>query len=732
MDSGCSEHIAKNRSQLINFVSKFLGIVSFDNDQIAKIMGYGDYQLGNVTISQVHYVEWLGHNLFFVVQFCDSDLKVAFRKHTYHIRNLDGVDLLKGSRGSNLYTLSLENMMSDSPICLLSKAFKTKSWLWHWRLYHLNFKYITQLAKQGMVHWLPRFKFQKDHLCSACTLGKSKKHSHKPKAEDPIQEKLYLLHMDLCGPIRIQSINGKKYILVIVDDYSRFKWVKFLRSKDEVPEFVIKFLKMIQVHLNATVRNIRTNNGTKFVNKILKAYYENVKISHQTSAARTPQQNGVVERQNRTLVEAARTMLIFSKAPLFLSGLTPNPLSPTSSVPPTKKDWEILFQLMFDEYFSPPTSVAFLVPTDVAPVLAHSTGTLSSTSVDQDAPSLSTSQTPQETQAPVLYSGVEEDNHDIEVAHMYNDQYFGIPVLEPSFEESSSQIYKVKLDELGGVLKNKARLVARGYRQEEGIDFEEYFAPVARLEVIRIFIAFAAHMSMIVYQMDVNILFLNNILCEEVYVSQPDGFVDLENPNHVYKLKKALYGLKQAPRAWYDLLSSYLLSQNFSKGAVDPTLFIRREGKDILLMSMMGKLSFFRLQISQKPRGIFLNPSKYALEIIKKYGMKTSEPVDTPMVEKSKLDEDPRGKVVDPTRYRGMIFSLMYLTSTSADANHAGCQDTRRSTSGSMQLLGDRLVKWIENKAKTGMPLEKSPSMPLERARENESNGALGSYWASP
>ncbi|GJS99462.1 retrovirus-related pol polyprotein from transposon TNT 1-94 [Tanacetum coccineum] len=161
---------------------------------------------------------------------------------------------------------------------------------------------------------------------------------------------------------------------------------------------------------------------------------------------------------------------------------------------------------------------------------------------------------------------------------------------------------------------------------------------------------------------------LNGILCEEVYVSQPDGFVDQDNPNHVYKLKKALYGLKQAPQAWYDLLSSFLLSQKFSKGAVDHTLFTQKEGKDILLMSMMGKMSFFLgLQISQSPKGIFLSQSKYALEIIKKYGIEISDLVDTPMVEKSKLDEDPLGKAVDPTRYRKMIGSLMYLTSRRPD-----------------------------------------------------------------
>ncbi|GJT38282.1 retrovirus-related pol polyprotein from transposon TNT 1-94 [Tanacetum coccineum] len=208
--------------------------------------------------------------------------------------------------------------MKSSPICLLSKASKNKSWLWHHRLNHLNFGTINDLARKDLVRVLPRLKFEKDHLCSACQLGKSKKHTHTPKAEKTNLEVLNTLHMDLCRPMRVQIINGKKYILVIVDDYSRFTWVKFLRSKDETPEFVINFLKQIQVGLNKTVRYIRTGNGTKFFNQILNKYYEHVGIFHQKTIPRTPQQNDVVERQNRTLVEAARTMLIFSKALMFL------------------------------------------------------------------------------------------------------------------------------------------------------------------------------------------------------------------------------------------------------------------------------------------------------------------------------------------------------------------------------------------------------------------------------
>ncbi|GJX91868.1 retrovirus-related pol polyprotein from transposon TNT 1-94 [Tanacetum coccineum] len=216
----------------------FSGTVRFGNDHIAKIIGYEDYQMGNVTISQVYYVEGLGDNLFSMGPFCDSDLEVAFRKHTCFIRDLDGVDLLKGSRGLNLYTLSMDNLLLSSPICLLSKASNTKSWLWHRRLSHPNFDYITSLAKQGLVRGLLKLKYQKDHLCSACALGKSKKHSHKLKVEDSIQEKLYLLHMDLCGQMRVQSINGRKYILVIVDDFS------WLHGTDNGTEFINQTLNV--------------------------------------------------------------------------------------------------------------------------------------------------------------------------------------------------------------------------------------------------------------------------------------------------------------------------------------------------------------------------------------------------------------------------------------------------------------------------------------------------------
>nr|GEX28409.1 integrase, catalytic region, zinc finger, CCHC-type, peptidase aspartic, catalytic [Tanacetum cinerariifolium] len=218
----CSKHMTGDRSQLMNFVKRFIGTVRFENDHFGAIMGYGDYVIGDSVISRVYYMEGLRHNLFSVRQFCDSDLEVVFRKYYCYVRDTDGVELTKGSRGSNLYTISVEAMMKSSPICLLSKAFKNKSWLWHRRLNHLNFGTINDLARKDLVRGLPRLKFEKDHLCSACQVEKSKKHTHKPKTKNTNLEVLNTLHMDLCGPMRVQTINGKKYILVIVDDYSQF------------------------------------------------------------------------------------------------------------------------------------------------------------------------------------------------------------------------------------------------------------------------------------------------------------------------------------------------------------------------------------------------------------------------------------------------------------------------------------------------------------------------------
>ncbi|GJS89849.1 retrovirus-related pol polyprotein from transposon TNT 1-94 [Tanacetum coccineum] len=308
-----------NLKLLTNFVEKFLGTVKFGNDQIAPILGYGDLVQGTITIKRVYYVEGLNHNLFSVGQFCDADLEVAFWKSTCYIRDLKGNDLLTGSRGTDLWDshFSGKTLTSPNPICLMAKATSSQAWLWYHRLSHLNFNTINLLSKNNIMNGLPKLKFVKDHLCSSCELGKAKRKSFHTKTTPSSKRRLQLLHMDLCGPMRVESINGKKYVLVIVDDYSRYTWTHFLRSKDETPGVLIDFLTLVQRGLHAQVTTVRTDKGTKFLNKTLHAYFAKEGIRHETSTARTPEQNGVVERRNRTLVEAARTMLSAAKVPLF-------------------------------------------------------------------------------------------------------------------------------------------------------------------------------------------------------------------------------------------------------------------------------------------------------------------------------------------------------------------------------------------------------------------------------
>nr|GEZ38872.1 retrovirus-related Pol polyprotein from transposon TNT 1-94 [Tanacetum cinerariifolium] len=472
-----------------------------------------------------------------------------------------GIEIIKGSRGYNLYTISIEDMMKSSPICLLSKASKNKSWLWHRHLNHLNFSTINDLAKKDLVQGLPRLKFKKDHLCSVCQLGKSKKHTHKPKPKNTNLEVLNTLHMDLCGPMRVQTVNGKKYVLVIVDDYSRV------------------FGALCYP----------TNNSEDL-----------------------------------------------------------GKLQPTADI-------EIFVG------YAPSRKVSLA-------------GTPSSTTIDQDAPSPSISPSSSALQSPSLHQGVAAESTLIKynpVAPVDNNPLINRFAPKPSFDASLSK----------DVSSTKSTYVSQTLHRL-----------IARIEAIRIFIANAASKNMTIYQMDVKTAFLNGELKEEVYVSQPKGFVDPDHPTHVY-----------------------------------------------------------RLQVSQSLKGIFINQSKFALDILMKLGMDSCDPVDTPMVDRLKLDEDLLGILVDQTRFYSMVGSLMYITASRpdlvfvvcmcaryqaspiknhlealkrvfrylrgtinwglwypkdtttaltayADVDHAGCQDTRRSMSGSAQFLSDKLVSWSSKK----------------------------------
>nr|GEW33536.1 retrovirus-related Pol polyprotein from transposon TNT 1-94 [Tanacetum cinerariifolium] len=471
------------------------------------------------------------------------------------------------SRGTDLYSISLQDTTSPNPICLMAKATSSQAWLWHRRLSYLNFDTINLLSNNDIVIGLSKLKFVKDHLCSSCKLGKAKGKSFQTKATPSSKGRLQLLHMDLCGPMRVASINGKKYVLVIVDDYSRYTWTHLLRI-------------------------IRTDKGTEFLNQILHAYFASEGILHQTFVARTPKQNSVVERQNRTLVEATRTMLSAAKVPLYFwaeaistrtrvimesvhvnfdelpqmaldhvsfdpvpecqrtklkhDSLNPGPqcqenVTQADGIVTTSNELDLLFSLMFDELPNGSTQVmskSFAVTTTDTPNQRQ----------QQNTTPLNTQTTPDPTfptQAPTVTSteNINQAETIEEYAPVENDEFiniFSTPVQDR--EETSSRHL-----ESDGEMCMFALTVSRTKPK----NIKEAMADSAWIE----------SMQEELHQFDR----LDMWELEEVYVNQPDGFVDPYHPDKVYRLKKALYGLKQAPRVWYDELSTFLVSKGFPK-----------------------------------------------------------------------------------------------------------------------------------------------------------------------
>nr|GFA67109.1 putative integrase [Tanacetum cinerariifolium] len=622
----------------------------------------------------------------------------------------------------------------------------------HQRLSHLNFDTINDLARNDLVAGLPKFKYHKEHLCPSCEQGKSKRASYPPKPVPNSRQRLHLLHMDLCGPMRIASINGKRYVLVIVDDYSHYMWVHFLRSKDETPKVIIKFLKRITVLLQSPVIIIRTDNGTKFKNQVLKEYFNTVGISHQMSSVQTPQQNGVVERRNRTLVEAARTMLIFSRASLFLwaeaiatacftqnrsiihrrvnktpyeliNGRKPDIsfLHVFGALCYPKNDCEDIGKLgakgdigFFIGYFA--DSCAYRVYNRQTKKIMETMNVLF-----DELSAMAFDQRSSKPELNSMTSGHISSGLDLTYAPstITTQQPSEVPAPDNISPLTLKWLFKNKHDEEQTVIKNKSCLVVRGYRQEDGIDFEESFAPVARMEAIRIFLAYAAHKSFTMFQMD------------------------------------------QAPRAWYDELSKFLLQNHFFKGTINPTLFIRRFQDDILVvqvyvddiiygsthpryiqlfsdlmksrfkMSMMGEITFFLgLQVNQSPCGIFINQSKYVLEILNKYGMESCDPGGTLMEIKDKLNLDQNGTLVDATKYCSMIGTLMYLTSSRPDIVYATCLCARYQAKPTEKHLKEvkRIFRYLRGTVNTGLWYTKDSGFELTGFSDADYVGCKDSF----
>nr|GEV73928.1 integrase, catalytic region, zinc finger, CCHC-type, peptidase aspartic, catalytic [Tanacetum cinerariifolium] len=445
-----------------------MGTVCFGNDHFIAITGYGDYVQGNLTICHVYYVEGLGHNLFLVGQFCDGDLEVAFRLNTCYVRNLEGDDLLTGSCDLNLYTIFIFEMTASSLVCLMSRATSTKSWYWHHRLSHLNFGTINQLTSKDLVDGFLKFKYNKDNLCSACEQGKSKKASFSPKFVPSTESKLELLHIDLCGPMRVTSINGKKYIMVIIDDYSRYTWTFYAQlcivhktsiartpqqNEDKAPQIVSSSAEQVATEPNSLILN---ENADEFVQEDAADFDGNVFYN-------APPTLVIEEAESSLTYQDPSNMHEFHQKHRSSDKCTKNHLTEQVIGDPSK-----------------PVMTRNRLQTDVKVCMyALIVSTIEPKNIKEAM--LDTS----------WIESVQDELNQLKCLDVWE-------LVECPIDKNIivvKWIWKNKIDAKNIIIQNKSRLVAKGYGQEEDIDFEESFAPVARLAISSNNVTFYHHLS---------------------------------------------------------------------------------------------------------------------------------------------------------------------------------------------------------------------------------------------
>nr|GEU41744.1 hypothetical protein [Tanacetum cinerariifolium] len=509
VDSGCSKYMIGNLKLLINFVWKFMGTVRFGNDHVAAILGFGDLQWGNILITKVYFIEGWGHNLFSVGQFSDSDLEVTFRRNACFVRNLDGVDLLKGDHSTNLYTINLHKMASTSPICLMARVSSTKSWLWH---QPIATAYFTQ--NRSIIHR----RFNKTPY---------------------------------------ELINGRKPNISFLHVFGALCYPK--NDREDIRKLGVKGDIGFFIGYSADSCAYRVfNQRTKKIMKTMNVSFDELSVM------------AFEQRSSKPGLQSMTYGQISSGLDLTYAPST------ITSQQPTEGELDFLFEAMYDDFF-------------------------------------------------------------------------------------------------GGQLSAAQRTISAAQAQQ-----------VARMEAIKIFLVYVVHKSFSVFQMDVKTAFLHGSLKEDVYVCQPEGFIDADHPSHVYKLKKALYGLKQAPWAWYDELSTFLLQNHFFKGIIDPMLFIRHFHDDILVVQVYVDDIIFG---STYPR------------------MESCDLVGTPIEIKDKLDLDQNGTPVDATKYLSMIGALMYLTSSRPDIVHATCLCVRYHAKPTEKHLKEvkRIFRYLRGTVNTGL-----------------------------
>ena len=867
IDSGCSSHMCRSRSLFVDLDTSKKSIVLLGDDKQVQVEGKGTIAIDTTTGKQkflhdVLFVPKLAHNLLSTGQLMISGMVIVFDDgYCYIQEKRSGQTIAKARMTKNrMFPLNISTVKE--------KAMVVNGWkdsdIWHLRYGHLHLNGLKLLKSKDMVMGLPNI--DDIEFCEGCVLGKQSRKSFPVGKSWRASRHLELVHADLCGPMNTESLSGNRYFFLLIDDYRRMSWVYFLKSKSDAFETFKRFKAFVEKQSDCSIKVLRTDNGGEFCSKEFDIFCEQQGIHRELTSPYTPEQNGIAERKNRTVVEMARSMLKEKRLPdnlwaeavataVYLLNLSPTkavlnmtPFEAWRGVKPSvshlkvfgcvayaliksshqkldKKSEKCIFigyslqskayrlynpvsgkiiisrDVTFNEVATWPWSInkdgkTVLVPcddetstVDIEPILEpsspahnspHNPNSPSSGSSSSSDASSSDSPPPKFRDLKDIYDSCQfalyvSDPTDYDEAaknQVWQDAMLKeIEAIEKNLTwelvdapvdkniVGLKWVFRTKYNADGSIQKHKARLVAKGYSQEQGIDYEETFSPVARFETVRVFLALAAQLKLPVYQFDVKSAFLNGDLEEEVYVSQPQGFVIGDTKNKVYKLNKALYGLKQAPRAWYSKIDSFFQENGFVKSENEPTVFVKKEGKNDFLMvclyvddmiymgssralidefkscmmnkfemSDLGLLQYFLgLEVLQKEDGIFVCQKKYAADLLKRFHTSNCEVEATPMNPNEKLQLKDGTRKADGRFFRSLVGGLNYLTHTRPDIAFPVSYVSRYMHSPTKQHLGaaKRILHYIAGTKNFGIWYTNVPDFKLVGFTDSDWAGCL-------
>ncbi|KAI5313515.1 hypothetical protein L3X38_042691 [Prunus dulcis] len=869
INSGCSNHMTGNEGLLVDIQRNLNSKVKMGTGEVVPVAGKGTLviktKLGKKHIQEVMLVPGLEENLLSVGQMMEHGYYLVFggnMVNVYDDQSLGNLIVRVQMTNNRCFPLT---MMPASELALrasVSHCLQT----WHKRLGHLNERSLKLLENQGMVHGLPHLE-QVSVVCEGCMLGKQHRDSFPLESTWRASHPLELVHTDICGPMKTDSISGNKYFLLFTDDCTRMSWVYFIRNKSSALECFRKFKAMTELQSGYKIKGLRSDRGGEFLSSEFNSFCAEVGIQRQLTVAYSPQQNGVAERKNRTIVEMAKSMLHEKSIPYEFWAEAVNTAVYLLNRCPTKSLNKVT---PFEAYTGRKPGIAHLkifgspchvlIPSALRHKLEENSHkcilvgyglcekgyrifdpssrkvilsrdvhfdedglwkweneqkgeiTVSTPAENQNCePSLDLD-TPLQMDAETTVQ--DEPSQDLDASTQMGENNIlqeerisgssqaidhtpkkwrsvneimaqcNICIVEPeSFEDANLDeswrnamkaelemiekndtwtlvdrpfgkpiigvkwVYKTKLNLDGSVQKNKARLVAKGYSQKPGIDYNETFAPVARLDTIRTLIALAVQKEWNLYQLDVKSAFLNGVLKEEVYVEQPQGFVKDNEEIRVYKLNKALYGLKQAPRAWYDEIDSYFNRAGFKKSPSEATLYVKTSDTsgilivslyvdDIVYTGSCGKLleefkndmmkhyemtdlgllyHFLGMGVVQTNKHTFLHQKKYAMKVIEKFGLKDCKSVVTPLVASERLCKEDGSEAANENEYRQIVGSLLYLTATRPDIMFASSLLARFMHNPTRKHMGTakRVLRYIHGTLDFGIEFIKGKSATL-------------------